>query len=215
MTLKHAPVKRTLIKPLNPSLPPLPAKPTADDIETALFEQWIDGILVLTHDGRWIYSNGKAQRICDRIAQEQPCVGQIPQGIWDICQVLIQRGRTFAKHPLTTESELMLQDAQECFRVRARWLKVSNYAEPFILVMLENQKRARQNLASTEIIRYCLSPREADVWILHRMGLSYQEISEKLYIAINTVKKHMKNAYAKQTLASMLDGETYTDKLAG
>lgn len=214
MTLKHASVKRNSIQPLKPAQPPLPAKPATDDIESALLDQWIDGILVVTQDGQWVHSNGIARRMCDRIAQEQPCVGQLPKGIWDLCQILIQRGRSFAKHPLTTELELTLQDAQDCFRIRAQWLRVNNYAEPLILVILENQTRSRQNLAVTEMFRYCLSPREAEVWSLHRLGLSYQEISKRLYIAINTVKKHMKNAYAKQNMVSILDGEAYTDQLA-
>ncbi|NEQ50076.1 MAG: LuxR family transcriptional regulator, partial [Leptolyngbya sp. SIO3F4] len=56
-------------------------------------------------------------------------------------------------------------------------------------------------------------PREADVWILHRIGLSYQEIAARLYIALNTVKKHMKNVYAKQNLVSLVSDD-YTEKLA-
>jgi DNA-binding NarL/FixJ family response regulator len=90
---------------------------------------------------------------------------------------------------------------------------LDNSVDPHILVILENQKQSWQNLAITEAIRYNLSPREADVWALHRIGYTYQEIASELHIALNTVKKHMKNTYAKQNFGTMLEG-SYSETLA-
>ncbi|MUG91303.1 winged helix-turn-helix transcriptional regulator [Scytonema sp. UIC 10036] len=45
---------------------------------------------------------------------------------------------------------------------------------------------------------YGLTPREAEIWFLYRSRCSYKEIAERLYISVNTVKKHMKNIHSKQ-----------------
>ncbi|MEA5464418.1 helix-turn-helix transcriptional regulator [Leptothoe sp. PORK10 BA2] len=209
-SMSPAPVKRAP-HPFSP-LPQI-FSPSPDEIETAILANWIDGILVLTQEGRLLHSNDAARRMCDRIAQNQPCIHQVPQEIWETCQILIQSRSNVALPPVTAESELWLQSSQDQFRIRARWFTVNNRVDPYILVILENQKRSWQNLAITEAIRYDLSPREADVWIFHRLGLRYQEIAAKLHIAINTVKKHMKNAYAKRELVSFGEND-YTDKLA-
>ena len=45
---------------------------------------------------------------------------------------------------------------------------------------------------------YGLTEREGEVWMLRLQDYSYQEIADKLYLSINTVKKHMKTILAKQ-----------------
>lgn len=207
MTVKRSPLKQNLSLPLTGVV-----SSSTDDIETAILDHWIDGILVLTQDGKWLHSNNLARRICDRIAQEQPCINQIPEEIWRVCQILIKSCRDFPGRPVV-ESELELRQSYEHFRIRARWLCVDNNAEPRILIVLENQTHSKQNLAITEVIKYDLSPREADVWELYRIGYTYQEIAAKLHIALNTVKKHMKNTYAKQQLGEMVE-TSYIEKLA-
>ena len=182
-------------------------------LENSFLDSWIDGILVLTTTGQCIHSNNLGERLCDRIAQDYPGKNQVPQAIWHTCQVLIHNRPGPSKHPIVAESVLKLKQSHEHVRIRARWLN-NNATDPHILVILENQTQSRQTLANTEIIKYKLSPREADVWSLHRIGYTYQEIAAELHIALNTVKKHMKNAYAKQQLFTMID-EAYTDGLVG
>ena len=207
MTVKRSPLKHNLSLPLTSVV-----SSSTDDIEAAILDNWIDGILVLTQDGQCVHSNSLARRICDRIAKEYPCVGAIPEEIWRVCQILIKSCRDFPGRPVV-ESELELRQSYEHFRIRARWLRVNNNAEPKILIVLENQTHSKQNLAITEVIKYDLSPREADVWELYRIGYTYQEIAAKLHIALNTVKKHMKNTYAKQQLGEMVE-TSYVEKLA-
>lgn len=195
---------------LSPSLPYL-AKVPASTVGDAVFSDWIDGILLLTEDGKYVDGNRLGRRICDRIAQETLSDSPIPNEIWQTCQILIKSRRRFPKHLATAESELKL--SHHCFRIRARWFNAGQMADPHILVILENQTTSKQNLATTEAIQYALSPREADVWKLHRLGYTYQEIAQELHIALNTVKKHMKNTYAKQNLVSILE-PSYRDHLA-
>lgn len=57
-----------------------------------------------------------------------------------------------------------------------------------------------------DVQKYGLTCREAEVWFLHRNKYSYKEIADKLFVTINTVKKHMKNIYAKHY--------TYTEQQA-
>ncbi|MBX2865362.1 MAG: LuxR C-terminal-related transcriptional regulator [Leptolyngbyaceae cyanobacterium MAG.088] len=190
------------------------ASPQPNSLVDSVLGNWMDGILILTEDGDCVESNHLARSICDRIAQEQSCINQMPREIWKACQVLIDSRSNFPNHLIIAESELKLKESRDHIRIRVRWFNFSNSNDPHILVILENQKQSWQNLAATEALRYDLSPREADVWTLHRIGYSYQEIAEELHIALNTVKKHMKNTYAKQSFSEMLE-ESYEEPLAG
>ena len=67
-----------------------------------------------------------------------------------------------------------------------------------LLVTIEDCKQSSQSMAITDAHKYGLTDRETEVWLLRRANLSYKEIAAKLYITINTVKKHLKNIYAKQ-----------------
>ena len=197
---------------LSPSLPYMTKVP-ASNLGDAVFSDWIDGILLLTEDGQYVDGNRLGRRICDRIAQETSSNSPIPNEIWQTCQILIQSRRRFPKHLATAESELHLKRSHHCFRIRAQWFNTGQIADPHILVILENQTTSKQNLAATETIRYAFSPRKADVWELHRLGYSYQEIAQELHIALDTVKKHMKNTYAKQNIVSIVEGN-YRNNLA-
>lgn len=195
----------SLLSRLNRPSPTLPyiVQAPADTLGDSILNHWIDGILILNQDGQCIESNRLGREICDRIAPNTLNSQQTPPEIWTACQILIESRRDFPKHLVTAESELRLKPSHDHFRIRARWLNTGQKADPHILVILENQKHSKQNLAVTEAIRYGLSPREADVWTLHRIGYTYQEIAVELHIALNTVKKHMKNTYAKQHVVSI------------
>lgn len=210
MSSQHALCNRLHQSPS--SLPHICHVPT-ESLGESILSNWMDGILILTEDGQWIESNGLARQICDRIVQEHPGDGQPPTEIWMACQILIQSRRDFPNHLVTAESELLLKQSHDHFRIRAKWFNLGQEPDPHILVILENQKYSKHNLALTEAIRYGLSPREADVWELHRIGYTYQEIATQLHIALNTVKKHMKNTYAKQHLASIANND-YRQNLA-
>ncbi len=66
------------------------------------------------------------------------------------------------------------------------------------MLTLEDRHQAMRNMAIEESERYGLTPREKEVWVLHRMVLTYKQAASELHITPNTVKKHMKSIYVKQ-----------------
>lgn len=45
--------------------------------------------------------------------------------------------------------------------------------------------------------RYGISPREGEVLVYLAQGLSTEEIAQKLFVSVNTVKTHLGNVYSK------------------
>ncbi|MEM9162715.1 MAG: LuxR C-terminal-related transcriptional regulator [Cyanobacteria bacterium P01_F01_bin.4] len=170
----------------------------------AILASMVDGILILTETGQWVQGNRVARQICDRITGSQPGHSSVPLEIWRACQALIDSRSQYPRRSFIVETEVEVAP-HEHFRIRARWFEVSESPSPYILVILEDRRHSMQNLATTEVARYDLTPREADVWLLHRKDYMYQEIAEELHISINTVKKHMKNINAKRQLALVME----------
>jgi DNA-binding CsgD family transcriptional regulator len=57
-----------------------------------------------------------------------------------------------------------------------------------------------------------LSPREQDVMKLYYQGLGVEEISERLFISMVTVKKHKRNALERLKMHSLNEFLTYANK---
>ena len=79
--------------------------------------------------------------------------------------------------------------------LNAEWIVLE---EPSILVRLEDMTQSAGRRALGDACRYNLTPRETEVWALFLQGLSYQDISDQLFVTMSTVKKHMKNVYSKR-----------------
>lgn len=162
----------------------------------AVLESFIDGVLILNEQGEQIHANDIARRICQQLCQ-QTSVNSVPQSIWRVCESLIESRDLFSDNKLIIESEIKL-DSEVTFRIRVRWLDLAENQQPYLLVTLEDRNQSNQNAALTDVKKYGLTHREAQVWLLRQAKHSYKEIADQLYITINTVKKHMKNIYAKQ-----------------
>ena len=102
----------------------------------------------------------------------------------------------YPENSIILESE-MDNGGLDVLRIRARWLYLETYDQPLILIILEDQQCSLQNLITTEVKIYGLTPREAEIWSLRRANYSYKEIATKLFISLNTVKKHLKNIHHK------------------
>jgi DNA-binding CsgD family transcriptional regulator len=85
-------------------------------------------------------------------------------------------------------------------RAKVQWLMLPPTQEPYLLVWLEDEMHSAQTTALLEAVQYNLTPREQDVWLLRRAHHSYEEIAAKLFIAVNTVKRHLKSIHAKRKL---------------
>ncbi|TVP67903.1 MAG: hypothetical protein EA342_07410 [Leptolyngbya sp. LCM1.Bin17] len=56
-------------------------------------------------------------------------------------------------------------------------------------LVAEGQVLLRQ-MALVEAQRWGLTPRQGEVWWLRQCGCSYGEIAKRLFISVNTVKRH-------------------------
>lgn len=163
----------------------------------AIIEGFIDGVLILNKQGTWVHGNESARRICYQLS---PCTSQtssVPPPIWRVCESLIDSYKLFPGQKMIIESEINTNDLA-VFRIRVRWLELEESEHPYLLVTMEDRSQSTQNTAIVDAKKYGFTPREAQIWLLRRANHSYKEIADKLYITLNTVKKHMKNIYAKQ-----------------
>lgn len=172
----------------------------------AIIEGFMDGVLILTEKGELIHANQRARRLCLQFSSEQLQPNLVPLPIWRICESLIDSRELFPEQTMIIEAELDTKNA-EVLRVRVRWLQFDQGDTPNLLVTLENRSQSTNATALTEAQQYNLTPRESEVWSLRRANYSYKEIATKLYITTNTVKKHLKNVYAKQQMSDWSEKE--------
>lgn len=163
----------------------------------AVVEGLFDGVLILTPDGKVIQSNSYGAEILDELYQRQPTSNPLPEPLWRICQLLVESRVDFPDQVVMVEDEIQT-DCPAPIRVRARWLMLATAEQPCILVTLEDCYQTACQRAIAESHQYGLTQRESEVWLLKRANYSYEQIASQLYIAINTVKKHLKSIYAKQ-----------------
>ena len=162
-----------------------------------VIESFFDGILILTEQGELVQVNNLARQICEQLTQGKPQPNSVPKKIWRVCQALIESRSLYHNQPVIIESEVTT-DKLTIFRIRTRWFKLSAIEHPYLLVILEDRYQSAQNLASAEVDKYGLTPREAEVWLLRRRHYALKEIATELSISLNTVKKHLKNIHAKR-----------------
>ncbi|NET31119.1 MAG: helix-turn-helix transcriptional regulator [Cyanothece sp. SIO1E1] len=166
----------------------------------AVLEGLIDGILILTSQGDLIHANNCAHQICKKLYPSsqnwhQGCL--IPEKIWQICQSFASSRGLFPDQSVVLEDEIGTEKST-VIRVRVQWIDLRTIDSPCLMVTLEDRYQAAQKLALAETERYGLTPRESEVWLLRRINYTYEEIAAELYIAMNTVKKHMKSILAKR-----------------
>ncbi|MEO1429844.1 MAG: LuxR C-terminal-related transcriptional regulator [Cyanobacteria bacterium J06633_8] len=162
----------------------------------AVIESFVDGIFVITTKGELVHANERAGYICEKLS-ENIYKGEMPSEIRRICDSLMESRELFPNQKISLESEIKTKSLLT-IRVRVRWLQGNGGNDDYIIVTLEDREQTNQSIAISEAKKYGLTERETDVWLLRRANYSYQEIAEELYITINTVKKHLKNIYAKQ-----------------
>ncbi|MBW4560063.1 MAG: helix-turn-helix transcriptional regulator [Mojavia pulchra JT2-VF2] len=167
------------------------------DLLKAMIESFADGILILSTESELVHANEYARYICRQLMPKEAASNAVPQEIWRVCQSLIESRELFPEEKIIIESEIE-RDSTVKLRIRARWLQMGASQYNFLLVTIEDCYQYSQSLAIADAKKYHLTNRETEVWLLRRANLSYREIANRLYITINTVKKHLKNIHAKQ-----------------
>lgn len=162
-----------------------------------IVENFEDGILVLTEAGKLVHGNASAYSICNQIDRCSLDNNSVPLVIWNLCTSLIDN-QTPGTDNLIMCSEDIIVNSSIIFRLRVRRFYLDLSGKPYLLVTIENRCESLKNVAVSEANQYNLTQREAEIWSLYRATSSYKQIAEKLYITVNTVKKHLKNIRAKQ-----------------
>jgi hypothetical protein len=177
-------------------------KPRKSSSQQAYFFQEVieglqDGVLILTETGELVHANASAYRIVYQLNQSHSTSNFVPCDIWHICKSLIETRSFYPDKMIIMSNEIVL-DKSSVFLIRVRWLDLQQFAQPCLLVTIENRYESLKNAVQVDVIKYELTPRESEIWILYRANCSYKEIADRLYISLNTVKKHMKNIHAKR-----------------
>ena len=200
--LKNAIQTREAISPEIVSLfPPLSQYLEPSGLKAELIQNLIDGVIILTDQRKLIYANDRAHRILEQLTQKEPDINSginsVPDEIWHICQSLIRSRSLFPNQHWFVQSNIFIEDSA-MFRVKARWLHLETIDRPCLLLTVADRRQAIHTSANEEAEKYSLTPREKEVWLLHRSNYTYKEIALELSITPNTVKKHMRSIHAKQ-----------------
>ena len=166
-------------------------------LKAELIKNLIDGVIILTDQRKLIYANDRAYRVIETLNQNESDDHSVPKEIWHICQSLIRSRNLFPNQHWFVQSDIFIEDSVG-FRVQARWLHLETIERPCLLLTVADRRQAIQNVASEEAEKYRLTPREKEVWLLHRSDYTYKEIALELNITPNTVKKHMRGIHTKQ-----------------
>ena len=178
-----------------------PVQPEHHALFQTVIESLTDGVLILTKGGAQVYANHGARQLCAQLNASKAQPNGIPKAIEQVCQTLVRSRGTARHQAVIVEAEIKARDASRLW-VQASWLE-SQGSAPYVLVMLKDCQQSLQNLAITEAAHYQLTPREAQIWLLRRIGSTYQEIAKQLYISRETVKKHLQSIYGKQRCWSL------------
>jgi DNA-binding CsgD family transcriptional regulator len=162
----------------------------------AVIEGFLDGIIILTPFRKLLHVNECARQICNYLAPGISLEKLIPEEISNVCNSLIESRELFPDNNIFIELEV--EKMSKKIRIRARWLEMNENLNSYIIVTLEDCNESIQSIAIRDAQKYGLTERETQVWLLRKTNLSYKEIAVRLYITINTVKKHLKSIYAKQ-----------------
>ena len=215
----------TTTSPVSPLSIPFDGTPTQDRLDfsadlpslsedylSMIFESFLGqlfpyrGLLLLDEAGNLLQSTSKARELCQLIEQAAPkaqpvlpCADAIalPQSVKTLCEFLVDSRLEFPEQPLQLNDDLFFGNGLRV-RLNAEWVSIARSSDPCILVRLEDITQIARQRALCDAGRYKLTPRETEVWGLYLEGLSYRQVSERLFIAMATVKKHMKSIHSKR-----------------
>ena len=167
------------------------------------------GLALMDENGRLMQSSPKVRKLCHSLGEGTP-KNQLSyfdqEGKLDLltavhvlCKTLRDSRSVFADKRIQLQEDILLEDSTR-IRLNAEWIQLGAENPHHILIIIEDLTEASRQRALSDAYRYNLTPREMEVWELSLQGFTYRQISEKLFIAINTVKKHMKTIHSKRRL---------------
>lgn len=167
--------------------------PTIQEVLTQL----TDGVLVITYDKKILYANKCACRILRQINQERSHCEIPPKEINYLCDSLAEIRKQFPEQHWFINTKICI-NSSTTFSVHARHMKLDSLSQDCIVLVLKDHYQLIKSIAVEEARKYNLTDRETEIWLLQRANYTYKQIASELFIAPNTVKKHMQNIHLKQ-----------------
>lgn len=159
------------------------------------------GFLLLNQKGELIQSSPQGKVLCEAIQGDLPESGKrdrkLPSAIADLASHLIESRELFPKLKVQLQDDVFLE-ASTRVRIQGEWIDLDSQHPPCMVVTLEDLTKVAQERAVFDAHCYQFTQRETEVWELYLQGLSYRQISEMLFISLNTVKLHMKHIHSKR-----------------
>lgn len=156
-----------------------------------------DGILIITEERKVIFANECAGRILRQINQDRGITEAIPKEISFLCNSLAEIRRQFPGQHWMVTNKICISSSVT-FNVHARYMKLDTIGKYCFVMVLKDQYQLVKNIAIEEAKKFGLTDRETEIWLLQRANYTYKQIASELFIAPNTVKKHMQNIHLKQ-----------------
>ena len=171
------------------------------DIQDPVVEEALtkltNGVLIITEGKQVLYANDCACRILRQIGQERNSSEVIPREISYLCNSVVDVRRRFPEQHWVMKSKICI-NSSITFTVIARYMKLDTLGQYCIVLELKDQYQLVKGIAMEEAQHYGLTERETEIWMLQRANYTYKQIADELFIAPNTVKKHMQNIHLKQ-----------------
>jgi hypothetical protein len=156
-----------------------------------------DGILIVTEEKKIIFANECAGRILRQINQCRADSEPLPKEIGYLCKSLSEIRRLFPEQHWMMTTKICI-NSSITFNVHARYMKLETLKRHCIVLVLKDQYQLIKSIAVEEAKKCGLTDRETEIWLLQRANYTYKQIASELFIAPNTVKKHMQNIHLKQ-----------------
>lgn len=172
-----------------------------DSILQEVLLKLTDGILIITQEGKIAFANDCACRILRQVNQDRGTTDVIPREITFLCNSLSEIRRQFPGQHWIVSNKICISSSIT-FSVHARYMKLDTLGKYCIVLVLKDQYQLVKTIAIEEARKYGLTDRETEIWLLQRANYTYKQIASELFIAPNTVKKHMQNIHLKQKGAS-------------
>ena len=167
--------------------------PVVEEVLTKL----TNGILIITEGKQLLYVNECACRLLRQISRDQPSSEALPKEINYLCKSITEVHRRFPGQHWIIKTKICISSSVN-FSVTARYMKLETLGKYCIILEMRDQYQLIKSLAIAEAKQYGLTERETEIWLLQRANYTYKQIASELFIAPNTVKKHMQNIHLKQ-----------------
>ncbi len=168
-----------------------------DPVVVEALTKLTNGILIITEGQQVLYANDCACRILRQISQERNSSEAIPKEISYLCNSVADVRRRFPEQHWIMRTKICI-NSSVTFTVTARHMKLDTLGKRCIVLEMKDQYQLVKGIAMEEAQHYGLTDRETEIWMLQRANYTYKQIADELFIAPNTVKKHMQNIHLKQ-----------------